>query len=183
VVGEADCAGAIRAQLNKFSCDLLLLDMTMPGLNGVDLIRLLREERPALPILVLSMYNEGQIVARAIKAGAAGYVLKDSEPEILLEAIRKLVVVGGKYIDPALVDTLVFNNYNDDNIPQTILTKRELQILKLFTAGKPLGEIAGQLHLSPKTVSTHKMRLMQKINIDNNAELIRYASKYGLDEV
>jgi DNA-binding NarL/FixJ family response regulator len=176
VVGEADCAGAIRAQLNK-------LDMTMPGLNGVDLIRLLREERPALPILVLSMYNEGQIVARAIKAGAAGYVLKDSEPEILLEAIRKLVVVGGKYIDPALVDTLVFNNYNDDNIPQTILTKRELQILKLFTAGKPLGEIAGQLHLSPKTVSTHKMRLMQKINIDNNAELIRYASKYGLDEV
>ena len=178
-VSEASHASEVREQLQQVPCELLLLDMTMPGCSGVELIRLLHEEKPELPILVLSMHNEGQIVVMALKAGAAGYVIKDSEPEILLAAIRK-IAAGGRFIDPALVDTLVFNCYRDDKIPQAILTGRELQILRSIAAGAPLGEIAEQLHLSPKTISTHKMRLMEKLDINNNADLIRYATKHGL---
>jgi len=179
VVGEASQSSEVIEQWRRIPCELLLLDMTMPGVSGVELIDSLHNETPALPILVLSMHNEGQIVARALKAGAAGYVLKDSEPEILLAAIRK-VAAGGKFIDPALVDTMVFNDGLRDDSPQNLLTERELQVLKAIADGAPLGDIAAQLHLSPKTISTHKMRLMQKLGIDNNADLIRYVTKHSL---
>jgi DNA-binding NarL/FixJ family response regulator len=179
VVGEATQSSEVLEQWWQIPCELLLLDMSMPGISGVELIKLLHEEKPALPILVLSMHNEGQIVARALKAGAAGYVTKDSEPEILLSAIRK-IAAGGKFIDPALVETMIFNAGDGDNLPHDLLSERELQVLKLIAAGGPLGNIADQLHVSPKTVSTHKMRLMQKLGIDNNADLIRYAMKHKL---
>lgn len=179
VAGEASQSSELLALWRQIPFELLLLDMTMPGVSGIELIRCLHNEKPALPILVLSMHNEGQIVARALKAGAAGYVIKDSEPEILLAAIRK-VAAGGKFIDPALVDTMIFNGSRNDDIPQERLTERELQVLKSIAAGAPLGQIAAQLHRSPKTISTHKMRLMQKLDIDNNADLIRYATKHGL---
>ena len=179
VVGEATQSSEVLEQWWQIPCELLLLDMSMPGISGVELIKLLHEEKPALPILVLSMHNEGQIVARALKAGAAGYVTKDSEPEILLSAIRK-IAAGGKFIDPALVETMIFNAGDGDNLPHDLLSERELQVLKLIAAGGPLGNIADQLHVSPKTVSTHKMRLMQKLGIDNNADLIRYAMKHQL---
>jgi DNA-binding NarL/FixJ family response regulator len=178
VVSEATQGSEVLEQWGKISFDLLLLDMTMPGISGIELIKRLHEDKPALPILILSMHNEGPIIARALKAGAAGYVTKDSEPEILLSAIRK-VAAGGKFIDPALVETMIFNA-GDNELPHDILSERELQVLKLIAAGGPLGNIADQLHVSPKTVSTHKMRLMQKLGIDNNADLIRYASRYGL---
>jgi DNA-binding NarL/FixJ family response regulator len=179
VVSEATQGSEVLEQWGKIPFDLLLLDMTMPGPCGIELIKRLHEEKPALPILVLSMHNEGPIIARALKAGAAGYVTKDSEPEILLSAIRK-VAAGGKFIDPALVETMIFNTGDDADLPHDILSDRELQVLKLIAAGGPLGNIAEQLHVSPKTVSTHKMRLMQKLGIDNNADLIRYASRHGL---
>lgn len=179
VVGEAQQGSDVLEQCRKIPCELLLLDMTMPGLSGVELIKRLHEERPALPILVLSMHNEGQIVARALKAGAAGYVTKDSEPEILLAAIRK-VAAGGRFIDPALVETVVFNVGGNNSLPHDTLSERELQVLKMIAAGGSLGSIAEQLHVSPKTISTHKMRLMLKLNIDNNADLIRYVTKHRL---
>ena len=179
VVSEATQGSEVLEQWQKTPCDLLLLDMTMPGISGVEMIRSLHEERPDLPILILSMLNEGSIIARALKAGAAGYVTKDSEPEILLSAIRK-VASGGKFIDPALVESIIFSRSGNGALLHDSLSKRELQILKMITTGDPLGEIAAELNVSPKTVSTHKMRLMQKLGIDNNADLIRYATKHGL---
>lgn len=179
VAGEATQGGEVLEQARAGELDLVLLDMAMRGPSGVELIRRLRAERPQLPILVLSMYNEGAIVSRALKAGAAGYVTKDSEPEVLLAAIRK-VAGGGRFIDPALVETVVFAELDGDRTPQETLSDRELQVLQLIAAGNALGDIAQQLHVSPKTISTHKMRLMQKLRIDNNADLIRYAVRHGL---
>lgn len=179
VAGEATDGNDLLQSLQKAECDLLLLDMTMPGISGIDLIERLQKEHPALPVLILSMHNEGQFVARAVKAGAAGYVTKGSEPEVLLAAIRK-IASGGRFIDPALVEAIVFESPGDGNLPHEALSERELQILRLIATGLPLGKIADQLHLSPKTVSTYKMRLMEKLAIDNNAELIRYASKHEL---
>ena len=179
VVSEAAQSSEVLEQWRQIPCELLLLDLTMPGVSGVDLICRLHEEKPDLPILVLSMHNEGQIVARTLRAGAAGYVTKDSDPEILLAAVRK-VAAGGKYIDPSLVESMIFNTAGSSDLPHDSLSERELQVLKMVAAGGPLGEIAERLHLSPKTVSTHKMRLMQKLGIDNNADLVRYATRHGL---
>lgn len=180
VVAEATRGEEIFEQLQKDAVDLLLLDMSMPGLAGLELIGRLQVAHARLPILVLSMHNEGQIVARALRAGAGGYVTKDSEPEVLLAAIRK-VTHGGRFIDPALGDVLVFDHGPARPLaPHEALSERERQVLEGIVAGLPLGEIADQLHLSPKTVSTHKMRLMEKLQVDNNADLIRYAIRHGL---
>jgi len=179
VAGEAVDGVSTLAALAATDCDLLLLDMTMPGLSGIELIQRVRHEHPALPVLILSMHNEGQIVSRALKAGAAGYVTKGSEPEVLLAAVRR-IAGGGKFIDPALVEAMVFDGGGEERAPHDALSERELQILKLIAGGSPLGRIADRLHLSPKTVSTYKMRLMEKLDIDNNADLIRYASRHGL---
>jgi DNA-binding NarL/FixJ family response regulator len=179
VVGEATNGDEVRQLARRASFDVLLLDMSMPGISGTELIHRVLEDKPKLPILVLSMHNEGQIISGALKAGAAGYVTKDSDPETLLAAVRK-VAAGGKFIDPALVDTVVFEAETRKQYPHETLSEREVQILKMITAGQPLGDIADRLHLSPKTVSTHKMRLMQKLGIDNNADLVRYAMQHGL---
>lgn len=179
VVDEATQGEELLALLRRTPLDLLLLDMTMPGLSGMELIRHLHEAMPALPVLILSMHNAAQVVSRALRAGASGYVTKDSEPEILLQAIRK-IAAGGRFIDPALVDAMVFDSRDNDIPPHENLSERELQILKMIAAGLPLGEIADQLCLSPKTISTYKMRLMQKLEVDHNADLIRYATRHGL---
>lgn len=179
VVSEASQSSELLEQWEITPCELLLLDMNMPGFSGVELVQRLHEKDPVRPIVILSMHNEGQIVARALKAGASGYVTKGSEPEILLAAIRK-VAGGGKFIDPSLVETMVFNSGSDEENHFNILSKRELQVLKMIATGATLSSVAEQLHLSPKTVSTHKMRLMQKLGIDNNADLIRYASKQDM---
>lgn len=179
VAGEATDGSSLLASLRDTPCDLLLLDMTMPGLSGIELIQRLHRDHPSLPVLILSMHNEGQFVARAVKAGAAGYVTKGSEPEVLLAAVRK-IAAGGRFIDPALVDAMVFSTPGQNLLPHETLSERELHILKLIATGLSLGKIADQLHLSPKTVSTYKMRLMEKLDIHNNADLIRYASKHEL---
>ncbi|MGB4063933.1 MAG: response regulator transcription factor [Azonexus sp.] len=179
VVGEATKGLEVLDRIEEWQFDLLLLDMGMPGVQGVDLIQSIRSRSPALPILVLSMHNEGQIVARAIKAGACGYVTKDSEPEILIAGIRR-VAAGGKFMDPALVDVMLFDTTSGVEQPRQALSGRERQVLEGISAGQSLGQIAEELHLSPKTVSTHKMRLMEKLSIDNNADLMRYAIRHGL---
>jgi DNA-binding NarL/FixJ family response regulator len=178
VCGEATEGGEVPALLRSGATDLLVTDLSMPG-GGLDLIRRVRTEWPRLPILVLSMHDETQIVARALKTGAAGYVTKDSEPEILIAAIRK-VAGGGRFIDPALVDALVFEGGAEEHLPHSLLSRREYEILVLLAGGKSINDIAAELHLSAKTVSTHKARLMEKLSIGNNAALIRYAIRHQL---
>ncbi len=177
--GEATHGAEVIDKVRQADLDLLLLDMTMPGLSGVDLVRRVRGDKPDLPILVLSMHNEGQVVSRALRAGAAGYVTKDSDPTILLSAIRK-VAAGGRFIDPALVDAIVFEVGDSDKAPHECLSDREFQVLQKIVGGEAIGEIGASLNLSAKTISTHKMRLMQKLGVDNNADLIRYAIRHGL---
>lgn len=172
--GEQTLTGARTAAL-----DLLLLDLTMPGLSGIELVERLREENPALPILVLTMHHEAQVAARALQAGASGYLTKDSEPEVLLGAIHK-VAGGGRFIDPSLVDSMVFNGHHLRKAPHEALSKREQQVLRLIAGGGTINDIATHLHLSAKTVSTHKKRLMKKLNITTNAELYRYAIEHRL---
>ena len=179
VVGESGYSDELLDILARISCDLVLLDMNMPGLAGVDLIKLMRTERPDLPILVLSMHIEGQIASRALKAGATGYLTKDSDPEILVGAIRK-VVSGGRFVDAALVETLVFDRDLESRAPHEGLSARELEVFLMIASGKTVSKIAGELNLSIKTVSTHKCRFMLKMNIQTKTDLVRYAIRHQL---
>ncbi|AXE95100.1 response regulator [Paraburkholderia sp. 22099] len=179
VAAEAAQGSEVLERLRTGQFDLMLLDMTMPGISGVDLIRRVRAEEPRLPVLVLSIHNEAQVVSRALRAGATGYVTKDSDPEVLLTAIRKLAA-GGRFIDPKLVDAMVFETHSGDAPPHEILSDREFQVLRMLSAGQSINDIAESCSLSAKTISTHKMRLMQKLGLTNNAELIRYAIRHGL---
>jgi DNA-binding NarL/FixJ family response regulator len=178
VGGEASSAQEVLDILRSQAFDLLLLDLNMPGISGLDLLKRLHSLYPQLPILILSMHKESEIVSRALKLGASGYLTKTSEPEILLSAIQK-VSRGGKFIDPTLVDAMVFEQSSDES-PYRILSDRELQVLQLLAAGKHGCDIARQLKLSEKTVSTHKTRMMQKLGIDNTVELIRYAMRHDI---
>ncbi|HTI18563.1 MAG TPA: response regulator transcription factor [Trinickia sp.] len=179
VVDEAVSGADVLAKLRTNEVDLLTLDMTMPGISGVDLIRRVHAEFPGMPILILSIHNEAQVVSRALRAGAAGYVTKDSDPEILLAAVHKLAA-GGRFIDPKLVDAIVFERHSGDMPPHEILSDREFEVLRLLAAGRSINDIADAFALSAKTISTHKRRLMQKLGLSNNAELIRYSIRHGL---
>lgn len=180
VVAEAVDGATVLDALRRQRPDLLLLDLNMPGLSGPDLIARIRSHWSDLPILVLSMHNEPQVAARVLKAGASGYVTKDSEMEVLLGAIRK-VAAGGKYIVPELAEKLVFDvSLGKGQLPHQSLSDRELEVLRLLVAGKGVNEIADQLCISNKTVSTHKARLLEKMNLSGTAELVRYAMQHGL---
>ena len=179
VVGEASNGAEILEIARRLEFDLLLLDMTMPGVSGPDLIRRLLVDNPPARILVLSMNNESQSVRRALKAGASGYVTKDSDQTVLLSAIRS-VVSGDKFLDPALINAMILDVNSEDNAPHTALSDREMEILQMLASGLSSNEIAESLYLSAKTISTHKTHLMQKLGIDNNSDLVRYAIKHGL---
>lgn len=181
VVGESGDGDELLDVLTQIPCDLVLLDMNMPGLAGVDLIKRMRTERPHLPILVLSMHIEGQIASRALKAGASGYLTKDSDPEILVGAIRK-VVSGGRFVDAALVETLLFDHDLETRAPHEGLSPRELQVFLMLASGKTVSKIASELNLSIKTISTHKCRFMLKMNIQTKTDLVRYAIRHQLIE-
>lgn len=179
VVGEAGDGRELLEILKKTSCDIVLLDLNMPGYNGVDLIKCMSAEYPDLPVLVLSMHVEGQIASRALKAGAWGYLTKGSEPELLVEAVRK-VAAGGHFIDPVLVESLVFVHTPESRAPHEDLSERETQVFLMLVSGRTVTEIANELFLSIKTVSTHKSRLMGKMNIQTQTDLIRYAIRRQL---
>jgi len=181
VVAEASTASDTLAVARDMTLDLVLLDLNMPGASGVPLIEALRRLRPELPIVVLSMHSDGQIVSRALRAGAAGYVAKGSSIAVLVEAVER-VAAGGRYIDPALVECVVFDQSAMPMPLHETLSARERQVLSMIVAGLRLGEIADRLHVSAKTISTHKTRLMQKLRIDNNADLVRYAVQNGVAE-
>jgi len=180
LIGEAKDGWETIEQVRAGGLDLLLLDLNMPGPNGVELIKRVREAVPRLPILVLSMHGESQIARRAIKAGASGYLTKDSEPETLIAAIRQ-VAGGAHYIEPAVAERLLFDAHaSDTELPHLALSDREFQIFLLLVAGRGVNDIGEALHLSAKTVSTHKFRLMQKLGVDNLSDLVRYALKHEL---
>jgi DNA-binding NarL/FixJ family response regulator len=179
VVGAATNGAEVLEALRRNTTDLLLLDMTMPGISGVELIARVKAQNPEQKILVLSMHNEPQIARRALTAGANGYLTKDSDPEVLLAAIRK-VAAGGRHIDASLVEALVFDSSDSSGQLHEQLSEREQQILRLLVQGLSVNEIAGALVISNKTVSTHKSRLMQKLNLNNNAELVRYGVDHSL---
>jgi DNA-binding NarL/FixJ family response regulator len=182
LAGEAKNGWEVIELVRAGNLNLLLLDMTMPGPNGVELIKRVREEAPRLPILVLSMHGESQIAGRAIKAGAAGYLTKDSEPETLIGAIRQ-VAGGAHYIDPAIASRLLFEaTPTDAEQAHLTLSDREYQIFLLLVQGRGINEIGDALRLSAKTVSTHKFRLMQKLGVDNLSDLVRYALKHKLSQ-
>lgn len=180
VVAEAVDSADVLRQIQKVDCDVLMLDMAMPGLSGIDLIKEVKKLKPALPILILSMNNVGTIAGAALRAGAGGYLTKDADPDCLIDAIRKMAS-GGKYIDPSMVDKLVFDGA-DEKKPHESLSERERQIFFMIVAGKSTSQIAVDLNLSAKTVSTHKKRIMEKMDVDNGAELVRYAVEHHLSE-
>jgi DNA-binding NarL/FixJ family response regulator len=173
VAAEAVNGGQVLSHLRGGEVDLLLLDMAMSGISGVDLIKRVRLHHGALPVLVLSMHNEVQIARRALAAGANGYLTKDCGAETLTTAIRK-VAGGGRYIDPRIVERMVFEGDDEQSPPHEQLSSREQRILGLLGQGRTVNEIALELSISNKTVSTHKARLMQKMSFANNAELMRY---------
>jgi len=180
VVGEAVNGAEVLDWLQHDNFNLLLLDMNMPGISGADLITRIRLHRPDLAILVLSMHNVPQIAAMALRAGASGYITKDCEPDMLLSAMRK-VTLGGSYIAPDLAQRMVFDvTSSAPRPPHTQLTERELEIFLMLSRGMAVNEIATQLALSSKTVSTHKARLMEKMNLSHLADLMRYAITHEL---
>lgn len=180
VVGEATSGAEVLDALREFEIDLLLLDMTMPGISGDDLITRIRSHYPTLPILVLSMHEEPQIAQRALKAGANGYLTKDQDSQTLLSAVRK-VSSGGRFIDPLLAERMAFEVSGvTRRADHENLTNRELEVMRLLAKGLRVGDIAQKLALSDKTISTHKSRLMEKMGFGTSVELVRYALDNGL---
>ncbi len=160
--------------------DIVVLDLTMPGGNGLEALKQLKHNQPQLPVLILSMYPEDQYAVRTIRAGAAGYLNKESAPEELVTAIRK-VLNGGEYISAAVADELVLHARHEDDQPvHKHLSDREYQVLCLIAAGKEVKEISTELSLSAKTISTYRTRLLEKMNLKTNAELTHYAIQNGL---
>jgi two-component system invasion response regulator UvrY len=180
VAGEAANGQQVLEQVRKGDWDLILLDIAMPGRGGLDILKQLRRERPKLPVLMLSMYPEEQYAVRALKAGASGYLTKESAPEELIAAIRK-VSPGGKYVSSSLAEKLAVYLETDTEKPaHEMLSDREYQVMLMIASGKTAKQIADELSLSVKTVSTHRARTLEKMGMKNNAEITYYAIKQGL---
>lgn len=184
VAGEAANGNEVLRMVRDMKTgewDVLVTDMSMPGRNGLELIRMVKDTRPKLPILVLSMYGEEQFAVRAIRAGASGYLNKESASEQLVIAIRK-IASGGVHVSPAVAEVLFLNVRNGDaaRLPHEQLSNREFQVLRLIADGQSINDIAKALSLSAKTVSTHKARILEKMKLSNQAELIRYAIEHQL---
>ncbi len=183
VAGEAANGLEALKQLREQPFDVALMDMSMPGRSGIELIKQIKSEKPKLAILVLSMHKEEQYAVRALKAGAAGYLTKESASDQLVAAIRK-VAGGGAFISVSVAERLALElGSNHDTAPHTRLSDREYQIFRMIVSGTAIGIIADELSLSVKTVSTHKTRIMQKMNMANSAELIHYAIRHQLVEL
>lgn len=175
VVAEAENGASVLEKLRTIQIDLLLLDISMPGISGESLVARIHCHYPALPILVLSMHNESQVVVRALRAGATGYLTKDQNPEVLMTAIRK-VAAGIRYIDPRLVEKIALSSvWPGQSSGLDSLSNRELQVMRFLAQGLSVNQIAEQLVISNKTVSTHKVRLMEKMGFDNNADIVKFA--------
>ena len=181
VVGEAADGTEVMKRVREHEFEVLVLDLSMPGRSGMELIKLVKAEKPRLRILVLSMHQETQYAVRAIKSGASGYLTKESAPAQLEQAIRK-IAGGGAYISAEVAEQLALGAMPGAGAgaPHETLSDREFQVFKLLVDGVSVSDIAAQLSLSVKTVSTHKANLLQKLGLANQTELVRYAMKHGL---
>lgn len=180
VAGDAANGAEVMQQVRERAWDVLVLDISMPGRSGLELIRLIKEEKPELPILVLSMHHEEQYAVRALQAGAQGYLTKESDSDLLVSAIRR-VAKGGVYISDKVAALMVRGiQITDKPQPHRLLSDREFQIFNLLVQGKSLTEIGAELSLSVKTISTHKTHILQKMNLASAADLVRYAVAHNL---
>ncbi len=183
VGGEASNGQDVLDQVWRSDFDLLLLDINMPGMSGLEALKQLKTQKPKLKVLVLSMYPEEQYAIRALKAGASGYITKASASEELIEAIRK-VSQGGKYVSASLAEKLLFDFEADIDRPlHELLSDREYEVLCMIASGKTVSAIAEELCLSVKTVSSHRVRILEKMRMKNNAELTNYAIKQKLIDI
>jgi two-component system, NarL family, invasion response regulator UvrY len=184
VVAEAHDYASLRAELKKHGePDVLVMDVGLPGKNGIDILKALREDHPRLKVLMVSMYPEDQYAVRAFRAGAFGYLNKASAPEKLHEALSQ-VIAGKKYVTPEIAQALIekLSAPEDAESPHEKLSDREFQTMKMIASGQRLADIADALALSPKTVSVYRARILEKMGMSNNAELTHYAIKHGLVE-
>ena|ERR1700682_2571069 len=175
VCGEAKDAQQVLAKIQSEPWDLVILDLSMPGRSGLDVLRDIKGLRPKLPVLVLSMHPEDQYGKRILKAGASGYMNKESAPEELIKAIRK-VLAGGRYVSPALAEKLVLDLNEDVTRPlHETLSDREFEVLRMIASGKTQTQIAEELHLSVATVSTYRARILEKMRMTTTAQIMHYA--------
>ena len=183
LVAEAADGTEVMQRVRELQFDVLVLDLSMPGRSGMELIKLVKSEKPRLRILILSMHQELQYAVRAIKSGASGYLTKESAPAQLEQAIRK-IAAGGAYISAEVAEQLALGAMPNAGAaaPHETLSDREFEVLRRLAAGESVSEIAAALKLSVKTVSTHKANGMAKMGLANQTELVRYALKHGLIE-
>jgi two-component system, NarL family, invasion response regulator UvrY len=180
VVGEAGDYGELRTLMRSKRCDVLVLDINLPGRSGLDVLHALKDEGAEVRALIVSMYPEDQYAIRALRAGAAGYVNKGGDPQLLVQAVRT-VAQGRKYVTPEIAQMLVESlTAPATENPHERLSDRELQTLVMIASGKRLADIANELMLSPKTVSVYRARVLEKLGLSNNSELTVYAIKNGL---
>ena len=180
--GEARNAHEALDLVWKENWDVVVLDVTMPGRSGLDVLREIKKSKPRVPVLVLSMHPENQFAVRVLKRGAAGYMAKESAPAELVGAIKK-VLAGGRYVSSSLAEKLAtYVSADSQKPPQELLSDREFQVLRLIASGKIVSEIARELSLSVKTISTYRTRILEKMGLRNNAELMHYAMQHQLVE-
>lgn len=180
VVGEAASGAELLALAREQIADVVILDILMPGRNGLETLKDLKREHPLLPVLILSIHPEDQYAVRALKAGAAGYITKESAPEVLVEAIIK-VHRGGRYINPQVAELLAeYVETKTTGETHKSLSDREFEVFLLLAGGKTVGQIAVELNLSVKTVSTYRTRILEKMRMQTNADLTRYALDFKL---
>jgi two-component system, NarL family, invasion response regulator UvrY len=180
VIQEASNGQEVLDKVRVNPVDVVVLDISMPGRSGLDTLMQLKREHPALPVLVLSMHSEDQFAVRILKAGARGFLTKETAPDQLVSALRK-VVTGGKYISPTLAEKLAFDLRTDNSkAPHEILSDREYEVLCLIALGKSVREIAEKLSLSIKTISTYRARILEKMKMRTNAQLTHYGIRNGL---
>jgi DNA-binding NarL/FixJ family response regulator len=182
IAAEATNGHEALARVRETEIDVAVVDLSMPGRSGVELIKLLKVERPKLRLLVLSMHSEEQYAVRAVRAGAAGYLTKESAADELVAAIRR-IAGGGAYISPETAERLVLaSNTGSDGPPHTQLSNREYEVFRALVEGKSVTDIAAGLNLSVKTISTHKSRILEKMGLANQADLVRYAVRHNLTD-
>jgi two-component system, NarL family, invasion response regulator UvrY len=179
IAAEATNGNDVLTAVRSDQFDVAVLDMSMPGRSGIELIKMVKAEQPKLRVLVLSMHSEEQYAVRAVKAGASGYLTKESAAEELVAAIRR-IAAGGAYVTPETAERLVLEAAPADAPPHTLLSDREYQVFRMICMGRSITQIADELSLSVKTVSTHKTRILQKMRVTNQADLVRYAVKHNL---
>ncbi len=182
VADEARNGQDVLDKINKQHFDVVVLDISMPGMNGIEVLKSIHSQKPKLPVLILSIYPEEQYAIRVLRSGASGYLTKESASDELINAIRK-ISTGGKYITHSLAEKLALAiDENTERPLYETLSDREFQVLKLIASGKTINDIADRLCLSEKTVSTYLSRILEKMKMKNNSELMHYAIRHGLTE-